>query len=157
MSSFADFTDFQIVFTNENINNYDPRPKISFSQFTDFQPVFTSKNIVKNYEIKQHESYKFFLMYESAPGIIQSCNKLNINPNNNVEIQTLLDTYSGTVGKTTFTGQELYNLALNSSGNIKLVFAETVIPDVPVAQYESWLAKITTSTGKIIWSYQIVG
>ena len=56
MADFADFTDFQIVFNETNVNSYDPRPKGDFNQFTDFQPTFRN-NMTENYNVLQYDNF----------------------------------------------------------------------------------------------------
>ena len=180
MADFADFTDFQIVFTSENVNNYDPRPKIDFSDFSDIQPVFTAEK-VNNYDPRPKIDFadfsdiqpvflgdslysvinipqygNFYLMKEISTGVWYSPNSINLNPNNNVEIQALLDNYSGVAGRKTFTAQQLKNIASSSGGDIVLVWAESIISGVSVFDMQTNLAKVETNTGKTIWSFEIL-
>lgn len=154
MSDFADFTDFQIVFTTENVNNYDSRPKIEFNDFSDIQPVFIATAANTYVNIPQYGN--FYLMKEISAGVWYSPNSINLNPNNNVEIQALLDNYSGVAGRKTFTAQQLYDLVIASGGDIILMFAENLISGISVFDMETNLAKIETNTGKTIWSFEII-
>jgi hypothetical protein len=154
MADFADFTDFQIVFTTESVNNYDPRPKIEFNDFSDIQPVFIATAADTYVNIPQYGN--FYLMKEISAGVWYSPNSINLNPNNNVEIQALLDNYSGVAGRKTFTAQQLYDLVIASGGDIILMFAENLISGISVFDMETNLAKIETNTGKTIWSFEII-
>lgn len=151
---FADFTDFQIVFTTESVNNYDPRPKIEFNDFSDIQPVFLATAADTYVNIPQYGN--FYLMKEISAGVWYSPNSINLNPNSNVEIQTLLDNYSGVAGRKTFTAQQLKNLASSSGGDIVLVWAESIISGVSVFDMQTNLAKVETNTEKTIWSFEIL-
>ena len=98
----------------------------------------------------------FYLMKEISAGVWYSPNSINLNSNSNVEIQTLLDNYSGVAGRKTFTAQQLKNLASSSGGDIVLVWAEAIISGVSVFDMQTNLAKIETNTGKTIWSFEII-
>lgn len=98
----------------------------------------------------------FYLMKEVSTGVWYSPNSINLNPNNNVEIQALLDNYSGVAGRKTFTAQQLKNLASSSGGDIVLVWAESIISGVSVFDMQTNLAKVETNTGKTIWSFEIL-
>ena len=113
---------------------------------------------VEIYSISQHESYKFFLMKETGTNVYSGCNSININPDNIPTIQTILDTYSGTIGKVTFTAQELYNLS--TSNKIVLYYAESILNDIPVNEYKTKLAYILIkgNYGKVFYirTYQLI-
>ena len=98
----------------------------------------------------------FYLMKEISAGVWYSPNSINLNPNSNVEIQTLLDNYSGVAGRKTFTAQQLKNLASSSGGDIVLVWAESIISGVSVFDMQTNLAKVETNKGKTIWSFEIL-
>lgn len=153
MADFADFTDFQIVLTTESVNNYDTRPKIDFADFTDVQPVFLGDSL---YSVLNIPQYRNCYLMKQVGGVWVSDCELNINPNNDLEIQTLLDTYSGFAGRKTFNAQQLINLAAASGGEITLVFIESIDSGVSVFDMNTNLAKIETNTGKTIWSCEII-
>lgn len=150
MASFSDFTDFQIVLNNININNYDPRPKVAFDDFTDFQ-VQLQNNMVENYNVKQYNNY---YLTKNVSGTHKSVSKININPKNDRTIQNILDTYSGSPGKKIFTANELQLLVNASSGNIVLTYAENLGGGIiDNADLLTNLAKIQIGTRKIIWTF----
>jgi hypothetical protein len=118
MSDFADFTDFQIVFTAESVNNYSPRPQIEFSYFTDFQPVFLATSADTHIDIPQYNNY-----YNIRD--LKYANSINLNPTLNINIQSVLDLYSGTVGKTIFNISELKSMVTAYPTKIQLSYLES--------------------------------
>lgn len=112
--------------------------------------------IAKNYQVRQFGN--FYLMKEVSAGVWEAANAIDLNPKNDTTIQTLLNTYSGTPGKHVFTAQELHTLCSGSSGNLVRIFAESVDSSLGIAgdDLQTNLAKIETTTGKTIWSYEVI-
>lgn len=118
MSDFADFTDFQIVFTTESVNNYDPRPKIEFNDFSDIQPVFLATATDTYVNIPQYGNF-----YNIRD--LKYANSINLNPTLNSNIQSILDLYSGTIGKKIFNISELKSIATTYPTKIQLTYLES--------------------------------
>ena len=118
MADFADFTDFQIVFTTENVNNYDPRPKIEYSDFSDIQPVFLATAADTYVNIPQYGNF-----YNIRD--LKYANSINLNPLQNYNLQSVLDLYSGTIGKTIFNISELKSMVAAYPTKIQLSYLES--------------------------------
>lgn len=118
MADFADFTDFQIVFTTEHVNNYDPRPKIEFNDFSDIQPVFLGDSLYSVIKIPQYQNF-----YNIRD--LKYANSIDLNPTLNINLQSVLDLYSGTTGKKIFNISELKSIATTYPTKIQLTYLES--------------------------------
>ena len=145
--SFSDFTDFQIVLTNRTINDYLPRPQSSFSDFTDFQPVLGSSLLVRNWSVKQYGiSQNCYLLKEVTAGVWES--------NAKFYVKNISPAVTAIIGTDTFTAQELIDMAAANSTTVTLFWAEDVGVTVDVADYETnvhHLKVITADGDKFIY------
>ena len=101
--------------------------------------------------VKQYDN---FYLNRNISGTRKSLNKININPKNDVAIQTILDLYSGSAGKKIFTAQELAVLASSSGGDIVLTYAEDLGQVIDSADLLTNLAKIEIGTKKTVWTFK---
>ena len=147
MSDFSNFTDFQIVLTSRNINDYLPRPQSSFSDFTDFQPVLGSNLLVSNWSIKQYgTTQNNYLCKETSTGVWKS--------NAKFYVKNIMPALTAVIGTDTFTAQELMDMVAANTTTVTLFWAEDAGVVVDVADYETnvhHLKVITADGDKFIY------
>ncbi len=113
----------------------------------------------RNYDVIQYGNFK--LRKEVTTNVWRGLENIDLNPKGEATTQAVLDTYSGSAGKTIFTDQELYALVTASGGNITLVYAETIVSSLSAqiiadGNQNTNLAQVVTSAGKLIWAYDMV-